>query len=33
LLLGYCAGSQRKNTHLSETDLRRIKLSNLYRSN
>lgn len=32
ILLGYCAGSQQKKTHLSETDLRRIKISHLYRN-
>lgn len=32
VLLGYCAGSQQKKTHLSETDLIRIRLSRIYRS-
>ena len=32
VLLGYCAGSQLKKTHLSETDLTRIRLSRIYRS-
>ncbi len=30
VLLGYCAGSQQKKTHLSETDLVRIRLSKIY---
>jgi sialidase-1 len=33
VLLGYCAGSQLKKTQLSETDLRRVKISRLYRRN
>jgi len=33
VLLGYCAGSQLKKTHLSQTDLRRIKLSQIYSRN
>lgn len=33
VLLGYCAGSQSKKTHLSETDLRRIQISRIYRKN
>ena len=32
VLLGYCAGSQKRKTHLSETHLVRIKLSKIYRS-
>jgi sialidase-1 len=31
VLLGYCAGSQLKNTHLSETDIVRIPLSQIYK--
>jgi hypothetical protein len=31
VLLGYCAGSQQKKTHLSVTKIRRIKLSRVYR--
>ena len=31
VLLGYCAGSQQKKTHLSETDIVRIPLSRIYK--